>query len=1027
MKNNRYFIFLFMLLASITAMAQNYLVKGKVLDEKDESLIGATIQEVGNAGNGTVTDLDGNFELKLKNKSAKLQISYIGYATQTVNAVYGKQVLVQMKSDSETLEEVVVVGFGTQKKITSTGAVSGLAGEKIKSLKSVPASNVNNALGGRLPGLFTQQRSGEPGNDQADMFIRGVNSLNGDSKPLIIVDDVEYDYQQFAQLNANEIETISILKDASTTAIYGLKGANGVIVVTTTRGQEGKPQIGVTVEGGFNQVIQRPVLMDSYTSAMLLNEAVMNDAYGSGTVPTLPFSAYDLEMFRNGSNPLLYPNVDWYSKLLRNRAPSSRYNIDVRGGNKIVKYYTSLGFFNQGGIMRHLEPTKPDDDADNNYYYNRINFRSNLDITPTSTTKIRLDVNGRFETKNNPLGSVDGGVFQETQIYKSIAPFAMPVVNPDGTYGYNTYYKSTDYVNPMSRYANSGYSRQYKNNFQIVAGIDQKLDFITKGLSIKGNMSYAGNFNEKRELKRDPKVLPAWHYNEDGTYTMRNSAQGLIPPYGLTQSNSAFNYTMILQAMLNYNRTFSGHHVYGLLLLNQRTYVNGANLKVNYRGTTVRLGYDYKQRYLFEFNLARNGNDQFRAGERFGIFPAASIGWNIAEENFFKEALPFVDMFKLRGSYGLVGSDTSFSGTVDEEISYTEGSNWYGNTIFEGSLVNPFVTWEKERKFDVGVDLALFNNHLSITADYFYNYRYDQLIGAGDVPSFIGQGLPKYNMGETSNRGFDGNITYRNRIGKDFDYSVSLNFSHAKNKIEYVSEAPDYPYQARTGTVINSFYGFHCLGFYQMEDFDENGDLKKGVPSPTWANVQPGDLKYADMNNDGFITDADKMYQPNIKNLPETVYGLNMGMSYKGFSLELLWQGAFDYYFQFQGGIDAFDSNMKPWHLERWTPATAYTATFPRLSMNNKHNSSYQTVSDFWSIDSWYLRLKSLNIGYQLPDKVLKRYCPFVNKLKVYMVGYNLFTFHNLGKYNVDPEYSTKGYNAYPTTANYTFGIQLGF
>lgn len=1029
MINYRYlFILILLALFSGTGLAQNFIIKGKVLDETQETLIGATIQEVGNPTNGTITDLDGNFQLTVKKAKAKLRVSYIGYVEQLVDVHPNQTVVIRLAPDSKVLDEVVIVGYGQQKRITSTGAVNAIQGAGLKSLKSVPASNLNNTLVGRLPGFFSQQRSGEPGNDQADMFIRGVNSLNGDSKPLIIVDDVEYEYSQFAQLNVNEIENITILKDAATTAIYGLKGANGVIVVTTTRGKEGKPQINLTIEGGFNSVIQRPEFLDSYNSALLLNEAVLNDSYGSGTEPKLPFTAQDLALFKSGEDPYGHPNVNWQDELLKKHSSSARYNIDVKGGNKLVKYYTSLGYFTQGGIVKHHAPLKKDDDADNNYYYNRINFRSNLDITPTKTTSIRLDMNGRFETQNTPMGKVSDSMFAEIYEYKHLAPFATPLVNPDGSYGYNNYYRSSDAINPIFRYANSGYQRKYKNNFNIVAGVNQKLDIITKGLSAKVNVSYAGNFNEYRKLSRDPKNLPAYRYNEDGTYTLRDSKVGKIPVYSLEQKNDGFNYTVILQGMLNYDRVFHDHHVYGLLLFNQRSYVDKEKLKVNYIGTTFRAGYDYKQRYMVEFNIARNGNDQFREDERYGIFPAISVGWNLGAEKFFHNAFPFVDMLKLRGSYGLVGSDTSYSGVVDEEITYTTGSNWYGSTVIEGSLVNPYVTWEKERKLDLGVDLSLFNSKLSLTVDYFYNYRYDQLISQGDISSIIGQGLPKKNMGETSNRGFDGSIIYRDRFAKDFNYSIGLNFSNAVNKIEYVSEAPDYPYQARTGTRLNTPYGYHCLGFYQVDDFDESGNLREGIAAPSWSSVQPGDLKYADMNKDGVITDADKTYMDKMQNLPSTVYGLNLGFGYKGFSVEMLWQGAFDYYYEhWRGGIDAFDSNMQAFHLDRWTPATAYTATFPRMSFNAMNNSSSQTRSDFWLNKAHYIRLKSLNVNYQISADWLQRVCPFIASARLYLVGYNLLTFHNLDKYKVDPEAEGAGYRAYPTTANYTLGIQIGF
>lgn len=1027
MKHKLILTVLLLQMITISAVAQNLLIKGKVIDNTQESLIGATVQEVGNSNNGTITDMDGYFQLSVKSANSQLKISYVGYITKTVKVKTKSMNVIVLESDNETLEEVIVIGYGRQKRITNIGALSSVKADVIQ---SVPTSNINNTLVGRLPGIFSQQRSGQPGNDQAQIFIRGVNSLNSDNSPLIIVDDVEYEYNQLAQLNANEIESITILKDAATTAIYGLKGANGVIVVTTSRGMEGKPRINLTAEFGRNQVVQFPVFLDAYTTATLYNEAQLNDAYGSAEPPTPAFSAEDLQLFKDGKDIYGHPNVNWVDALLNDHSSSSRFNFDISGGNRIIKYFTSLGYFSQGGILKNYAPTMQGDDADTNYYYHRINFRSNLDITPTKTTKIRFDMNGRFETQNSPNGSSinQNSIFYDIYTYQRLAPYAQPMVNPDGSYSYNAHIGGSPDISPISRFSNCGYTRNFKNNFNVILGIDQKLDFIMEGLSVKGNVSYAGNFNELRVLRRSSSSLPAYKYDPvNDSYSLLNPNVSLIPVYNLSQNNNAFNSTLVLQGMINYDRTINGNHFYALALVNQRSYSNNANLEVNYRGTTLRLGYDYKRKYLIEFNLARNGNDQFRKDERYGIFPAISLGWNIAEERFFKKAFPMIELFKIRGSYGLVGSDASYQKVVNEKISYAiNGKNYYGQTTVEGSLVNPYITWEKERKLNLGVDMNMFDGRLSLTADYFYNYRYDQLISQGDVSSIIGQDLPKKNIGETSNKGFDGQITYRDHW-KKLNYSLGFNFSYAVNTIEYVSEAPDYPYQARTGKQLGIKSGYHCIGYYQLDDFDENGNVKEGIAIPAWSRIQPGDLRYEDMNKDGQINDADIIWMDK-PNLPKATFGVNMNLEYKGLSVGMLWQGAGGYAVEiWRQGADAFNSNLQPWHLERWTPSTAETATFPRLGLNAKNNGSFQIPSDFWLKDTHYLRLKQLEIGYKLPGQLLSKVCPFVNNIKLYMIGYNLLTFTNIKKYNLDPEVDRTAYDTYPTTANYTFGIQIGF
>ncbi|SHM50125.1 TonB-linked outer membrane protein, SusC/RagA family [Chitinophaga jiangningensis] len=1021
------FILTCCMLLSAVAWSQNIIVRGHIVNDKDEVVTGATVAEQGNEKNGAISDEQGNYAISLKPGSAKvLVITCVGYLPQVVTAVPGKLTPVRLIRDVRGLEDVVVVGYGRQKRITSTGAVSSIKAEEIK---SIPTASIQNTLVGRLPGFFSQQRSGQPGADAADFFIRGINSLTGDNKPLIIVDDIEYDYTQLSQLNVNEVESVTILKDAATTSIYGLKGANGVLVVTTTRGRIGKPRINVTAEAGINKIIRMPTFLDSYTTALLRNEATINDAYGQSQAPVLPFTPDDLQKFKDGSDPYGHPNVNWSEVLFRKVSTQSRYNVDISGGNSLVRYFTSLGYYSQNGALKDFQPVG--DYVNTNYFYRRYNYRSNLDITPTKTLKIRFDVNGRFETVNNPSGGVENaGLFYELGAFRYMAPYAMPETNPNGTASYATHLgaaTNNGAINPAFRLGNGGYIRSFRNNYNIVVGADQQLDFITRGLSVKVNVSYAGNNNEGRNLNRSG--LPAYKYNvATNTYSIRDAAQYRMLPYAVASTGNVFNSTTILQASLNYDRILGSHHFTGLLLLNQRNYINGAAIPVNYRGTTARLDYDFKRKYLLGVTVARNGNDLFQEDNRYGIFPAVSWGYNLSEEAFFKNLFPFFDLFKIRGSYGLVGSDANYPGTVTSVIQYaTTGSNYYGNTTVEGALVNPDVTWEKERKTDLGLELNMFKGKVVFSGSYFYNYRYDQLIDQGGVPLLIGQGLPKKNIGKSENKGFDGMITYKNESGK-IRYSIGANASYAINRILYISEAPDYPYQAKTGTQIGLNPGYHNIGFYQQSDFDENGKVKKGIPAPLWSVIQPGDLKYADMNGDGIITDADKtlLSKPN---LPNTVLGAEFTIGYKGLSLRALLQGAYGYAVQVtaEGAGDAFNGNLRPWNLERWTPATAATATYPRLGLNtNINNISWQTISDFWFADTWYVRLKSLELSYQLPQAWIKG-SKVLQNARVYASGYNLVNIQEMGKFQQDAEIANGTGGAYPNTANFIFGVQLGF
>ena len=1017
-------LLLFAVGGTVMVHAQTKTVAGQVVDDKKQPIGGATIVETGEERNVVVSDGEGRFQIKLRTNSNKLAVSVIGFQTQTVSVDNLNTLTIHLVKDAKGLEDVIVVGYGRQKRITSTGAVSSIKGEEIR---TVPTASVQNALVGRLPGFFSQQRSGQPGADAADFFIRGVNSLNGDNKPLIIVDDIEYDYTQLSQINASEIESISILKDAATTSIYGLKGANGVLVVTTLRGKIGKPRINLTTEVGQTRVIRMPTFLDAYTTALLRNEATINVAYGQSQTPVLPFSPDDLQKYKDGSDPYGHPNVNWTDALFNNSSTQGRYNVDVSGGSPLVKYFISLGYYTQNGILKEFKPIG--DDVNTNYFYRRYNYRSNLDITPTKTLKVRLDMNGRFETINNPGGVVEkDGLFYELSAFRYMAPYAMPLVNPNGTYGYASHLGAVTgagATNPVYRLANGGYKRNFNNNYNIIVGADQRLDFITSGLSAKVNISYAGNNNETRSMVRGGmptfKYLPATNSYAGG---------GRVPVYNVSSSGGAFNSTTILQASLNYERTFDAHHVTGLFLVNQRNYINGGAIPVNYRGTTARVDYDFKRKYLLGITVARNGNDLFQENKRYGFFPAVSWGYNLSEESFFHQLFPFFDMFKVRGSYGLVGSDASYPSTVNQVIQYTTtGGNYYGNTTSEDSLVNPDITWERERKTDLGLEVNMLDGKITFSGSYFYNYRYDQLIAQGDVPLAIGQILPRKNIGKTENSGFDGMITYRDRRGP-FNYSISANASYAVNRILYVSEAPDYPYQAKTGRSVGVLgsLGYHNIGFYTPDDFEADGKVKKSMPAPVWSVIQPGDLKYADLNGDGIITDADKTYLSK-PNLPSTNLGAEFTVGYKGITLRALVQSAFGYAVQVtaEGAGDAFNGNLRPWNLERWTPATAATATYPRIGTNtNVNNISYLTVSDFWFVNTWYVRLKSLELAYQLPSSWLQR-TRVVRNARVYATGYNLVNIQHMGKFQQDAEIASGVGNAYPNTTNVNLGLQLGF
>lgn len=1000
-------------------------IRGTIKD-KSGVVPGVTVKEKGTA-NGTLTNDKGEFQLKLRGTSNTLQISAISYVSQEVNISGKTTVNITLQEDSKGLEEVVVVAYGTTKKITNTGAISSIAAADIR---TTPTPNIQNTLGGRLPGFISQQRSGQPGKSGADFYIRGVSSLSAESqKPLIIVDDVEYTYDQVAQLDANEIETFTVLKDASTTAVYGIKGANGVLVITTRRGKIGRPQVNFTTESGLQQAVNTPKFLGAYQVALLRNEALAND----GLAPD--FTPDDLEHWRTGDDPYGHPDIDWYNTVFKKSAYQINNNLDISGGSEKVKYFVSVGNVGQTGLMRDF--SKGTGAPENNYAYGRYNFRSNLDMQATKNLTLRLDITGRLGTTVEP--HIATAPLSTIYSFQRLPPYAEPLLNPDGSYPWAFRSRSSFYETSLiGRLALQGYDRTYRNEFNILVSADHKLDFITQGLSVKARVAYAGDVSYSRSLSRDN--IPAFYYNPvNNTYTIHSNGLYRLEPLTLTTDGAASisNRTVNTLASLNYDRTFGAHHVYGLLLYNVNTVTTAFNTgsatspvvqeiqPVTTQGITFRAGYDFKQRYLIEFDGAYNGTSQFVGNKTKGFFPAVSAGWNISEEPFFKKIIKFVDLFKIRGSFGLVGSDVTAGNTYKTEQIYTTGTSYnFGESsnssasIQEGALGNPNITWEKSRKTDIGVDLQLFNGKLSVTADYFYDRRYDQLVTRKDVLSILGVGLPVTNSAVSQNKGFDGQVSYHNKT-KNFGYSAGFTFSIAQNKVLYDGvPAPRYPWLSKIGTPINQATGYNVLGFFKDQaDIDANAHL---------ANTKPGDLKYEDLNGDGVI-DAQDIRGIGKSNLPQTVLGSTIGLTYKSFSFNILFQGSFDYSYRIaSAGIIPFQGNLQASALDRWTPATAATATYPRLSSDLANPSSPSNNSTFWQVDARYVRLKSVDFGFTFPQSLLSKIK--IRSARIYVSGYDLLTWSNFKLYPQDPEIANNGSaGTYPVQKVYNLGLQVGF
>jgi TonB-linked SusC/RagA family outer membrane protein len=1030
----------------MVAMAQNEspaqttgpVISGVITDGK-APLEHVSVYEKDVTSNGTLTDQDGKFRLIWKGPSHILVITRIGFLAQELVVKGSVPLRVVMKNDVRGMDEVVVVGYGQTKKITLTGAVSSITGQEIR---QSPSASLQNTLVGRLPGLFSEQRGGQPGADAASIQIRGVSSYTSTTTPLIMVDDIEFDAGQLSQIDPNEVESLSILKDASTTAVYGIRGSNGVIIIKTRRGQAGKPQLTVRNETGLQMPTQKLQVNDPYTTLELLKEFELGS--GANPVADYPqfFSGNNMEYYRNNSDPYGHPYVDWWNVLLKKVSMMNRTSFDISGGSNMVKYFISLGYLTQGGIYKDFTKGQG---YNGNYFYNRYNFRSNIDINPTKTLAIRMDLSGRFGVTNSPNDKGwNGGAGTFQYLWNGqLSGFGYPVYNPNGTLA-NTPAAITSTgtkPNPVANLTYSGYSRSNDNNFNLVTSATQKLDFVTRGLSVNALISLASDFTYINSLTRNSSQILTYYYNTNtkvyspattNLYRMGPLTRGGMP----TGSSQLLN----MQASLNYARSFGNHNISALALLNQNTNtrdtINAANVvapltPINYRGYTGKVSYNYKYKYLLDLSGAYNGSDRFGNGKKYGLFPAISAGWNISEEPFFKNHVGFVDALKIRGSYGLVGNDNIggyqylyqqvYGGGASTGYNFGTVSNPVG-VVTEQSLGNSNVTWEKVRKTDIGIDLRMLQGAVTITADYFHDYRYDILTTRGTVPSDFGATLPPVNLGKVVNGGYELDIKYNGRSGK-LTYYVDAQISYARNKVLYMDEpSKAYPWLTQTGKSIGQQFGYKWTGAYyqSIQDIYNSPLITTGVPL---TNVFPGGLKLADLNKDGVIDQNDMTALGT--NLPAYTGGMSFGISYKGFDASVLFQGAFDYIINIQRGVlDYFErpANISvPFNLGRWTPENAAHATFPSLYGGVTN----QQPSSFWYRKGDYIRFKNFELGYTINTGFVKRM--HLRNVRVYANGYNMGLIYTALPVFIDPEsYFSSSSGEYPQQRIINFGLQVG-
>ncbi len=1029
-------------------------VSGIVKDETGLEVIGASIVQKGTT-NGTVTDIEGKFSVVLNNKAEMvLQISMIGYQKTEINIQNQTSVSVVMKEMNVGLDEVVVVGFGTQKKASVTGSIANVGN---KELKDVPVASVTNALTGRVPGLVTRQESGRPGGDDAKLFIRGRASLNN-SDPLVLVDGVE---RSFSQVDPDDIESVSILKDASATAVYGVRGANGVVLVTTKRGSTGKSKISFSAEYGVTHFNRITEALGSEATSLFQREGTINVGLDPSIVSNTSnfrVAEYDNYLYRTQLSPFTHPDNNWVD-IFTKPGSQQKYNFNISGGNKAVKYFVSVGYFTQDGMFQtdvneirkhptaqHLIELSPEvdkalvnKDYNAGYFYNRLTTRSNIDITITEDLKLGVDMSYRFSHQNRPA-TYDGltatgqeGLRLFALFYRN-APQMFPLINPNGSMAAAV---GAWRQNPLVTLSYTGFRTDYDNDMETTFSLDYNLRKILKGLTFDGKFSYDVAWGNWRGMQWRPFIYSLNQVN--GSYLQ--GLAGVLP--GAGSARVAPTYDKYGEMALRYKKTFAQkHNVSAVALVTYSSEsappppgATAAQLEYSYvphiyQALIGRANYDYDNRYLFEINMGYNGSNRFAEGQRYQLFPAASLGWVLTNEPFMPKTT-VLNFAKIRASVGQVGNDKLGSFSYYYKSTYINGADYsFGAThnapitgLIEGKMANENITWETATKYNVGIDTKWFRSRLTFNADVFKEHRTDILTNPARYLLSSGiNGVAPANIGVVDNQGYEFELGWDGTIKKDFSYYIKAIFANAENKVISMSEAvKPYDYMYSTGCPIGQFIGYQFDGYFSSYDEIAASPQQFGL-----SNLAPGDMKYKDLNEDGIIDQNDQSpigYSP----VPEITYSLQLGCDYKGFDISVMFQGAArsSVYMVGDLGWDNSWGNYYDNHINRWTPETAATATYPRFLQKSDGNNQNYYLSDFWLLDGDYLRLKNVQLGYSLP-KVLLKNSP-IESVRFYANAFNLVTWDKVKR--VDPESNPDRNNGqfYPQQRIMNFGVSVTF
>lgn len=1013
-------------------------ITGTVTDENGQPLPGAYVYIKGTEV-GTTTNLDGMYVIDI-NQTDELTFSFISYLEQTIKPRSASNTLnVSLKPDTNALEEAVAVAYGAQKRQAIVSSLSTITTDDLK----VTSTNITSSIQGQLPGLIAVQRNAEPGRDDAEFWIRGVSSFKGGTSPLVLVDGVE---RSITDLDADEIESFSLLKDAAATAMYGAEGANGVILVTTKRGHIGKQQISLRVEQNLSVPYRIPDFVDSWDYMRLANEALVND----GMEPMYSDDVIDLH--ESGADPDLYPNAQW-TDLIARTIHGQRYTLSFRGGTENAKYFVTGGYQQKDGVFKK----NPESKYNSNFSYDRFNLRSNIDLKVSKTTQLSIDLAGQYTARRTANRSPDD-VFV---FMLHTPPHLFPMVYSDGTVStYPGGETDANNRNPYYMLYQQGYRREFQTNIQSRVNLRQDLHFITEGLSARGAVSFdLENTLSKLRNYGPSKYHATGRDPETGALIYNQIVAGSPDVKQVEITGNTYDRQIYVEAALEYNNTFAGKHAVGAMLLYNQKERQKNNEALVYRtqGLVGRITYGYDNRYFIEANFGYTGSETFAKKNRFGFFPAVGASYMISNESWYPEGLKRVlSSAKVRASFGRTGNDDtgtsrflyratfSESGhTFNQGITSGGATNGLGAGIYDLQFENLTLGWEIEDKTNVGLDLSFFNRAIQIQADYFYNIRSAILLQRNTIPQYAGfHQNPWQNYGRVRNQGLDASIDMMKSFG-DWKVSARGTFTFARNKVLEIDElTPSEEYQRVTGTRINEQELYIAERLYTIDDFivtkNDNGTdaytLRPGLPQPALGGIiGPGDIKYVDMNHDGIIDTNDKVrgvghpYQT-----PEINFGFGFNVEWKGIYASVFFSGVANTSILLASGNSTFwpfnwgveKGNYRTAFLDRWTTENpSQDVVYPRLHVGYG-NSINDEPSTWWLRDGSFLRLKNAEIGYVLPEKALRTLK--ISGLRIYLLGENLCVFDHIKFWDPEQGNRNKGVS-YPMQHSFTLGVQLDF